>query len=236
MFDSIVTFLEQHPYPGFILFMVLCGLGLPIPEELTLTAAGYISYLGKADVTLAGLSCGAGIFLGDVLPFMLGRLFGPRILRLRPVRAFVSRPSLVNFDQWFERHGYKTVLVARFIPGMRTAAFFTAGALRMKLWQFILMDGIGIIVVTNIFVFLGYHFGEQITTIVKWIGRGEKWVLVVSITGIALAGLFVLTHQRRKKLAIMREQAETYVEPTVPPPEDDEPGDPQVPPPAPPAI
>jgi membrane protein DedA with SNARE-associated domain len=217
MFDSIVAFLEEYPYPGFILFMVLCGLGLPVPEEITLTAAGYISYLGKADVLLAGLSCAVGIFLGDVTPFLLGRTFGPRILRLRSVRAFVSRPSLVNFDQWFDRHGYKTILVARFIPGMRTAAFFTAGALRMKLWKFVLMDGMGIVVVTNVFVFLGYRFGAQIDSLVQTIATAEKWVLVLTLGGIGAGGLVWLALRRRKRLALLREPAETYVEPSVAP-------------------
>ena len=241
--DSLLHFLEQYPYPGLILFMILCGLGLPVPEEITLAFAGYISYAGKADVWWAAVACGIGILAGDLLPFTLGRLFGPRILRIRAVRAFVTRRRLSSFDKWFQRQGYKALIAARFLPGMRTAAFFTAGALKLSLFRFMLIDGLGILVVTPTFVFLGYHFGSEIDQLIKFIGRAERAVLWTGVAAVAL--LFVLWQVRARRRGLAQKQkepTETYVEPSIPAgargPTDPEPPamdatEPALPPPAP---
>jgi membrane protein DedA with SNARE-associated domain len=185
-----------------------------VPEEIILTAAGYISYVGHAKIWWAGLSCALGVLLGDLIPFSLGRLFGPRILRIRPVRAFVSRRGLGNFDKWFQRQGYKALLIARFLPGMRTAAFFTAGALKLGMLRFLSIDGLGIALVTPTFVWLGFHFGPEIKSLYQHIRRAEAWLLW-TVVGVALV-LFVAWRWRQRKIRIARERElrDTYVEPT----------------------
>ncbi|HMQ24045.1 MAG TPA: VTT domain-containing protein, partial [Planctomycetota bacterium] len=112
--------------------LLLCGIGLPLPEELILVAAGYVAYRGELSggghhpVGLMATAAGA-IMVGDSIPYVLGRIFGPKLLRLRLVRSWISQEGLARFDRWLQRHGRLTIFVARFLPGIRVPAFFTAG-------------------------------------------------------------------------------------------------------------
>ena len=235
MLEALLRSLEEYPYPGFVVVLILCGLGLPIPEEVVLTAAGCLAFNGNANVWWAGASCGLGILIGDLVPFSLGRTFGPRILRIRTVRAFVSRRGLGNFDKWFRRQGYKALFIARFLPGMRTAAFFTAGALKLGVFRFLSIDGLGILVVTPTFVWLGHHFGPEIKSVFEHIRRAEAWLLWTVVGSAAL--LFALWKYRQRRLRILRDRelTESFVEPT--PKTDSRAGDSAiVPPPQPPAL
>ncbi|MCA8972833.1 MAG: DedA family protein, partial [Planctomycetes bacterium] len=148
--------------------LLLCGIGLPLPEELILVSAGYVAYRGGLTgdghhpVGLMATAAGA-ILVGDSIPYVLGRIFGPKLLRLRLVRSWISQEGLARFDRWFHRHGRLTIFVARFLPGIRVPAFFTAGSMNTSSLRFYLMDGLGVLVSAPLFVWLGYYFGADIT-------------------------------------------------------------------------
>ena len=107
MFDSIVQTIADYPYLGVVLFFLICGLGAPLPEELVLIAGGYIcaKFPDKAQVGWMMAWCGASILAFDLLPFILGRVFGARIMRLRFLRFTFTRKRLAQFDRWFRRRG-----------------------------------------------------------------------------------------------------------------------------------
>ena len=127
MFDSIVQAIADYPYLGVALFFLICGLGFPLPEELVLIAGGYIcaKFPDKAQLGLMMLWCGGSILAFDLLPFVLGRIFGARIMRLRWLRITFTRKRLATFDRWFRRRGDLVIFLARFLAGIRVIAFFT---------------------------------------------------------------------------------------------------------------
>ncbi len=214
MFDWLVETFTKLPYPSVAVVFVLCGLGLPLPEELVLVAAGYVCFKGHADLPAMIGVCGAAILLGDAVPFLLGRVFGARLLRIRWLRMIVNPRRLAKFDVWFRRRGDLVIIVARFIPGIRVVAFFTAGTMRMSLKRFLLLDLAGITVSAPLLVWIGYVTGPFIDSTIDTIVRAERSVLIGTLVAGAVAALWLwLRLRRRRRLARLVLESETYVNP-----------------------
>lgn len=210
-FDSLVELFATHPYLGVIAVFVMCGVGLPIPEEIILVLGGYLCYLGHAVWVQMMAACALGIASGDVIPFLLGRVFGPKLLRLRLMRLIVNRQRLFLFDRWFRRRGDMVIVIARFVPGLRVVAFFTAATMHMRLRRFVTLDFLGIAVVVPLFTWIGKHFGPEIQQAIRWIQRVEKGILIASIVAGCVVGVLWWLRRRRKRKALLEVPADTYV-------------------------
>jgi len=113
--------------------LLLCALlaaATLVSEDLTCVAAGLLASHGKISLPAAMLACLVGIFVGDLLLVLAGRLLGPRIVERAPFRWVVSPRTLERSEQWFTAQGAKVVLASRFIPGSRLPLFLAAGILR----------------------------------------------------------------------------------------------------------
>lgn len=217
MFDWLVETFGHYPYAGVAIVFVLCGLGLPLPEEIVLIAAGYVCFKGLASVGWMMAACAGSILLGDVVPFLLGRTFGPRLLRVRLLRVIANRRRLAQLDHWFRRRGDLAVFFARFVPGLRVVAYFTAGTLRMKVHRFLALDVGGIVLVCPPLIWVGSHFGAVIDDAIVRVQQVERGILWTVIGGLTLTALLMWLRRRRRSRELSRSTAETFVAPTVPP-------------------
>lgn len=170
--------LDQHltqltaDYGGWtyaILFtIVLLETGLVVtpflPGDSLLFAAGAIASLGELDVVFLGVLLTVAAVLGDTLNYHIGYFCGPRILRGESSR-WLSRKHLDRTQQFFERYGGKTIILARFVPIVRTFAPFVAGVGAMRYRRFLAYNVLGGIVWVVGFLGAGYLFGQ--TPIVK---------------------------------------------------------------------
>ncbi len=219
MFDNLVQTFMEYPYLGVGIVFLLCGLGLPLPEEIVLIAAGYVCYelegQGGPSVPLMMLSCGGAILLGDVIPYAAGRAFGPRLLRIRWLRFFVTKSRLAMFDRWFRKRGDMVILIARFLAGIRMVAFFTAGAMKMPWNRFLLLDGLGIAFLVPLLVYGGYHFGPYINDFIEKVKTLERGILITVAVAAVGAGLWWWLRARKRRSARVGTRTETYVEPSV---------------------
>jgi len=218
MFDQLVAAITEYPYLGVALVFVLCGIGLPLPEELVLLAAGYVcaKFPEHASLPLMMLWCAGAILTGDLIPFVLGRVFGVRLLRLRWLRYFVTKRRLAVFDGWFRRRGDLVIFIARFLAGLRVVAFFTAGTMKMPWRRFLLLDGLGIAVLVPLLTWIGYHsagFIERAIATIQTVERGILWGSIGG--GVLVAGwLWLWRHRRQRRL--LRRPGETFIEPRRP--------------------
>lgn len=218
MFERIVGALQEHPYLGTLIMFLLCGLGLPLPEELVLLAAGYLCAQLPANASLPAMMgwCAGAILIGDLLPFVLGRVFGVRLLRLRWSRFVVTKQRLANFDRWFRRRGDYVIFFARFLAGIRMVAFFTAGTMKMPWRRFLLLDGLGIVLIVPALTSLGYHGAEFIKGVVENVRRVEAGILWASLgSGVALLAWWWLWRRRRLRQRLQR-PTEAFVQPQLP--------------------
>jgi len=213
--EWLIELLSEHPsytYVGVGVIFVLCGVGLPLPEEIVLVSAGYLCYQGHADYWAMTGVCTAAILVGDLVPFLAGRVFGPRLLRLRWMRFIINRERLAMFDRWFRRRGDMVVVIARFIPGLRVVAFFTGGTMRMRWLRFLILDGCGIILATPTLVFVGWHFGDKIEETIQAIREIERSILWIVAGTTAFIALWYWLHRRARRSLLVGGPLETYVE------------------------
>jgi membrane-associated protein len=146
----------------FLIIFVETGLviALFLPGDSLLFAAGAICALGTLDVwTMIGLLIIAAV-LGDGVNYAIGSAVGPRIFT-DTHRKWLKREHLQRTHDFYERHGGKTIILARFMPFLRTFAPFVAGIGRMTYPKFAAYNVIGAILWVGGFSLLGFYFGNQ---------------------------------------------------------------------------
>jgi len=146
-----------------ILFLIIfCETGLVImpilPGDSLLFAAGAIAAMGSLDpVWLFGLLTIAAI-AGDTLNYSIGHYLGPKVFQLEDSRFF-KKEYLERTHQFYEKHGGKTIVIARFMPIIRTFAPFVAGIGGMNYTSFLVFNVLGAVLWVSIFLLGGYFFG-----------------------------------------------------------------------------
>ena len=179
--------------------LVACGLGVPLPEDISLVTGGFLAYLGAAQLQIMMAVGFAGILVGDTLIFFAGRRVGTQVGRSG--RGFFARvvtpEKRRRVEELFARHGEKIVMIARFLPGVRAVTYFTAGSARMKYRRFIFFDGIAALASAPLFVYLGYRFGDELEALIRAVRRGESAVIIV--LGV-VASLFIYRRWRASAL------------------------------------
>ena len=166
--------------------LILTPFGLPIPEDVSLAAAGVLVANGHASFWAAWIVGYLGVLGGDLIAFAMGRRVG-----LHP-QGFIGRlvgpDDLRQIEQFYEKYGAWAIVIARQFPGMRMPAFFFAGATGIRLPRFILFDGSAALITVTVFTLLGYWCADRIDWLLEQlrpfqsIGSVLLVVLVVVVT------------------------------------------------------
>jgi membrane protein DedA with SNARE-associated domain len=168
-------------YLGIILVLVLGGLGLPVPEEAPIILSAVLSRNGKMFWPLALASCFAGVLIGDFIVYALGYFQGERVLSFRITRRFLTREREAQIKGYFHRHGMRILITGRFVPGFRTAAYLTAGILRLPPLKLFLADCCAAAMSTLLLFGLGYFFANWVETGMK---QAQGYVVAAAAVGI----------------------------------------------------
>jgi len=197
MLDALLSYFQQYGYWVVFFGVMLENAGVPVPGETILLAAGFFAASGHFNIALVMAIACVGAVLGDNAGYFIGRKLG-RATLLRIGRYVGLTPKrLVMFETYFEKHGDKTILVARFITGLRVFAALLAGAARMRWRTFALFNFLGAVLWSIVITLAGYFFGHSWHLLEKWIG-GIGAALLAAIIITALAIVFV---RRRRRLA-----------------------------------
>jgi membrane-associated protein len=193
-----------------ILFIIIfCETGLVVtpllPGDSLLFAAGALaaSEGSPLNVVLLFVLLGVAAILGDTVNYWIGAYVGPKVFQ-RDTRLF-KKEYLTRTHEFYEKYGGKTIIIARFIPIVRTFAPFVAGIGSMTYWRFIVYNIVGGIVWVAICLFAGYSFGN-----IPFIKKNFSIVILAIIFISLIPGLIEYARQRRikKKGAVLSQAPE----------------------------
>jgi membrane protein DedA with SNARE-associated domain len=191
----IEQYMLAYGYWAVFFGVMLENAGLPVPGETILLVAGYFASTGVFRVPLVMLVAATGAVIGDNIGFAIGHHYGRGFL-LRVGRFFFLTPKrFAHMEDYFKSHGNKTILVARFITGLRVFAALLAGASRMPWRVFFIYNVSGAILWSVVITLLGYLFGQSLPLLVKWVGRTGTILLIAAI----VIGIVVWRIQRHRK-------------------------------------
>jgi membrane-associated protein len=182
----------------FLVIFIETGLVVTpfLPGDSLLFAAGTFAALGALDVGVVWVLVFAAAVAGDTANYWIGHSIGPRVFETQS--RWLKREYLERTHRFYERHGGKTIFLARFIPIIRTFAPFVAGVGEMSYGRFIVYNLLGGLVWTAGFVFLGYFFGN-----IPVVKDNFSFVVVaiILISVVPLAAEFVSSRRRRRSAA-----------------------------------
>ena len=201
--EQAADFLIRHGYAVLFGWVLLEQMGLPIPAAPLLIAAGALARAGKMNLTFAVALAFIAVILADLFWYSLGRYRGGRILKLLCRISLEPDSCVRRTENLFVRRGVHALLVAKFVPGLNTAAPSLAGIFRMPVRRFMIYDSLGgffwVVSVTS----LGLIFSDQLEQIaLRWGG----WLVAVLAGSLAAYVLWKFIQRRRfiRRLRIAR--------------------------------
>ena len=172
-----------------ILFLIVfCETGLVVtpflPGDSLLFAAGAVAALGGMNVHIAAALLLAAAVIGDAVNFAIGKYFGEKLFAKPDSRVF-KREHLDKTHAFYEKYGGKTIILARFVPIVRTFAPFVAGMGNMHYGRFIRYNIIGALMWVGLLTYAGYFFGE-LPVVKNNFGLVVIGIIVVSVLPMAV--------------------------------------------------
>ena len=184
--NDVIEFLIRHGEA--VLFVIVFGeqIGLPVPAVPVLLAAGALAGAGKMSLASAIFLSLIACFAGDLVWYGLGRYRGRQALNLLCRISLEPDSCVRRTENFFGRHGLRSLILAKFIPGLSTITPALAGLFGVGARQFLLYNGLGALVWSMSFIVPGYLFSNQIESIATQAARfGASAILL-------FGGVFVI--------------------------------------------
>ncbi len=162
---STLEFLVSHGYLVLLVWVFLEQAGLPLPSVPLLLAAGALGGLHRLNFGMALLLCVLAAASADTIWYQLGKRKGIRILHWLCRISLEPDSCVRRTEGLFEKQGAKSLLVAKFLPGLNTVSTPLAGIFHMKFRRFLAFDALGTIFWAGTYMGLGYIFSGQIELI-----------------------------------------------------------------------
>jgi len=203
MVEWLTDLFGEYHYSGPFLFLFLCGLGLPSPEEVALIGSGLLLYAGKVEFVRITLVCSSAILLGDSVPYWMGRRYGLGALKSKWIAKVLHPERFAALERRFASHGNWAIFTCRFLPGLRIPGYFVAGTMRMGYWRFLLLDSLGVLISVPASIYLGKLFGAKLDELKDEMHKLHLWL------GFGVAALVLIIVARawlkRKEKAALEE-------------------------------
>ncbi len=198
--EYLISFFTDYGYWAVLFVLIVCGFGVPIPEDITLVSGGVIAglYPEQVNVHIMLVVSMLGVLLGDSTMYWLGRIYGAKILRFRLMRKLVNAKRLRMVKEKFDRYGNRVLFVARFLPGLRAPIYMVSGITRkVSYFRFVFLDFCAAIISVPVWIYLGELGARNIEWLEEQIHRGQLIIYIF----IALVALFLVWKWRKNQKA-----------------------------------
>jgi len=163
--------IEHHGYAvtAVVLFFACCGL--PVPLSVVLLAAGAAAHEGSLNLGLVIMIASTAALCGDTLMYLGGRYTGWWLLAGLCRLSINAETCIFGAANSFYKRGPKTLMVAKFIPGLATVAAPLAGSLNMRPARFLRLDATGVLFYVSVWTLAGYVFARFLRDVISWVER-----------------------------------------------------------------
>jgi membrane protein DedA with SNARE-associated domain len=168
--------LNNYGYLAVFGLVLVEDFGIPVPGETVLILAAVYAGSGRLSIVLVALLGFLGALLGDNIGFAIGHFGGRPLVERYGRYVFITSARLDKATEFFERHGGKIIIVARFIEGLRQANGIIAGTSGMRWPRFLVFNAIGAGLWVIVWTSVGYFAGSNINTIYDDATRYSRWV------------------------------------------------------------
>lgn len=192
--ELIEQYMLIYGYWAVFFGVMLENAGLPVPGETILLVAGYFSATGEFNIWLVMLIAASGAVIGDNIGFAVGHHFGRGFILRVGKYLWLTPKRFEHMENYFKSHGNKTILIARFITGLRVFAALLAGASHMKWRIFLIYNMLGAIIWAVVITALGHFFGHSLPVLIEWVGRSGTILL-----GVGVVAAFIIWRIYRAK-------------------------------------
>jgi membrane protein DedA with SNARE-associated domain len=194
---DLSAIMEQGPYLGLLLLLILGGVGFPFPEDVTLILCGFLISTHVVNPVYALLVVYAGLLAADFSLYLVGRKYGRMIVCHRRFHKIISPERLLILEDKFNKRGLLFILFGRQLIGLRAQIFLAAGVMRMSAIKFLITDAISFQFTIALMVGAGYIGGQNLQVIKKHITRIEHIGILLVI--ILFSGYLSLRYFRYRR-------------------------------------
>jgi membrane protein DedA with SNARE-associated domain len=166
------------------LWLVVGGLGVPLPEDAALLAAGALIERGAVDPVLAAALMFIGVLGGDAVLFLLARRLGPRAYERKAIQRILPPERRKRIEAAYDRYGGRLVFFARHVAGLRAAVFAMAGIHGMRPRRFFAWDAAAAAISIPFVMAVGYFGSRHITRMRAGVAAAEHYVLLIAAIGV----------------------------------------------------
>lgn len=193
-------FIRDLGYPGLFILIVLESTMVPVPSLLVMPFAGFLASRGDFSLPVILVINSAGALTGSLLSYWLGAAGGKPLLLRYGKYVFVRPRDIEKTEEYFEKHGGKTIFIGRFLPVVRHLISIPAGIARMPMLPFLTLTFLGASLWGGGLMILGYQLGENWEGVVT---QAKKYDLVIAalvvVAILAVALRFVLRRRREAR-------------------------------------
>jgi pimeloyl-ACP methyl ester carboxylesterase/membrane protein DedA with SNARE-associated domain len=199
--------LDMHTLPMYsgiaaLVLLLLLVLATFISEDLACIGAGVLVAQGRLEYGAAVSACFLGIYLGDLLIFLLGRRYGQGALQRPPFKWFLNADDVERGGAWFTRKGIAVIIASRFLPGTRVATYFAAGMLSKNFWRFALYFFAAIALWVPLLVGLAAFLGAEVLSMLLMQNVLIELLLVIVAVYLVSKLLVSLVSWRGRRLLL----------------------------------
>ena len=198
--ENLTSLISTYGYFGIFLLMTAESALIPIPSEITMTFAGFLSGMGQMNIWVVIFIGAIGNLIGSLLAFWLGRAMGEEWIRMAIKKwgkwILIHEKDFDLSLKWFQKYGQGITVGSRLLPIVRTFISLPAGIADMNVWLFTLFTFIGSFIWSAILAFVGLKLGQNWLAIDPYFRKFQLLIIAFIAVGV---GYYIYSHIKKSK-------------------------------------